>query len=347
MSWKIEQASLRALMECLPIALRSSTEQRRNLIMRGLAEILEQGHGDRVQIVRAVMLQANLPRAQRGKKTLAAGIVVLGGDGSGNLLAVDIDPIANLRFPSLSGALLEAIFAFLHEQGVPFLQALRDAGEDQPLLREHGCMPLAELDYCVAAVAEPDTAVPGAGNGDLFELLPYRRWVSELRGDRGSLANQKGDPFEQLVEATFAGSLDFPAIAPYQTAPRALRGYREITGHDPDWWFVVRGAGNEGDGCLLLTPKQESQIVEITYMGLIPAVRGKRLGEKLLRWTHQLAKAGGFERITLAVDRANHPARKLYTRNGFEILFSETVWGGAIENLGGAARAAKRSRRAA
>jgi RimJ/RimL family protein N-acetyltransferase len=54
-------------------------------------------------------------------------------------------------------------------------------------------------------------------------------------------------------------------------------------------------------------------------MGLVPAWRGRGLGERLIRQTLEASHAFGFSRVELTVRDDNAPAQALYRTVGFEV----------------------------
>jgi ribosomal protein S18 acetylase RimI-like enzyme len=62
----------------------------------------------------------------------------------------------------------------------------------------------------------------------------------------------------------------------------------------------------------------ELDAVEVAYVATAPHARGKGLGRELTRRAVELAKQTGARWLTLAVDRRNRPARRLYDQLGFE-----------------------------
>ncbi|MGC4032523.1 MAG: GNAT family N-acetyltransferase [Tepidisphaeraceae bacterium] len=67
---------------------------------------------------------------------------------------------------------------------------------------------------------------------------------------------------------------------------------------------------------LLLATVTAQPMTELVYLGIAPAARGKRLGDRLMKLALHRAAAKGHELLTLAVDAGNEPALKLYFRNG-------------------------------
>jgi ribosomal protein S18 acetylase RimI-like enzyme len=58
--------------------------------------------------------------------------------------------------------------------------------------------------------------------------------------------------------------------------------------------------------------------LELVYLGLTPAARGRGLGDLMMRRALALAAADGAGRLSLAVDSDNVPALKLYYRHGMQ-----------------------------
>lgn len=166
--------------------------------------------------------------------------------------------------------------------------------------------------------------------------------------------------FTQLVEATYAGTLDCPDLSQYRTTSETLRGYQTSTSFAPDLWFEVMDPSNPNGtpiGCMILAkhgeaaensqpelsdqkshgkhdpaPAAEGPVLEIVYMGLLPETRGKGFGRLLVDQAAKLAIALGGTRIILGVDQTNRPAREIYADKGMTPLLSETVWVKRVES---------------
>ena len=71
-------------------------------------------------------------------------------------------------------------------------------------------------------------------------------------------------------------------------------------------------------GCLLLADHPRHNSMELLYLGLIPAARGRGWGKHLVRRAQGLTRLAGRSRLVLAVDAANAPAVQTYTATGFQ-----------------------------
>ncbi len=73
-------------------------------------------------------------------------------------------------------------------------------------------------------------------------------------------------------------------------------------------------------------PRRDGPVIEIVYMGLLPAARGNGFGRRLVEQAAKVAVDLGGTRVILGVDQNNQPARAIYQASGMTSLLSETVW---------------------
>ena len=163
--------------------------------------------------------------------------------------------------------------------------------------------------------------------------------------------------FTRLVEQTYEGTLDCPSLANFRTTAETLGGYQTAASFAPHFWYEVRqnaDSDQKAVGCLILAehpPTHEEEalapsndasqhqdalldsnsrgaapVIEIVYMGLLPAFRGKGLGQRLVEQATRVARSRGGDRFILGVDRQNQPARQIYQQRGMTTVLSETVW---------------------
>ncbi len=252
----------------------------------------------------------------------------------------------------------------LADRGIHFVQWATDA-TDQVGLSAHqwhtglGFQKIATLDYLsgnanVTGTADPSSSAP--------------RNEAEAKEKRGSIElrpvvwdrEERRLAFTQLVEATYAGTLDCPELARYRTTNETLRGYQTAASFAPDLWFEVLDANSSDNtplGCMILAKHEESHentqtsdanretesrrdpsarpegpVIEIVYMGLLPETRGKGFGRQLVDQAAQVAVKLGGTRLILGVDQTNRPARDIYDARGMTPLLSETVWVKRVES---------------
>jgi len=211
--------------------------------------------------------------------------------------------------PTTATGLLEAACHFLGTQGVCMVQALT-AGErkaDKQLLQAGGFEPLAELLYLVSFREDFPDKLPGTQL--LFE--PY----TSARHDR----------LTHVLEATYEQTLDCPELNGVRQIEDVLVGYRSTGAFSPDYWLIVRYAG-EDVGCLLVADHPRHDNVELVYMGVISSLRGRGWGIEITRHAQWLTRQAGRRRLVLAVDAANAPAVRMYADAGFQTWDRRSVY---------------------
>jgi ribosomal protein S18 acetylase RimI-like enzyme len=211
--------------------------------------------------------------------------------------------------PETPRSLLEAAAQRLAEEGARLIYAIleRETEAEVDLLCQTGFQHLAHLLYLVA----PESEYPPVRPESLLEFEPY------------SLASHHR--LARVVEATYQQTMDCPGLETVRTVDDVLAGYRQMGVFDPSRWLIVRHAGGDV-GCLLLTDHPRHQNLELVYMGVVPAERGKQWGYQIARHAQWIARQVGRRRVVLAVDEANLPALKLYRQAGFEAWERRSVW---------------------
>lgn len=297
-----------------------------------------------------------------GKNPKAGVVAIIGPDDSANLLALggrftaeDVDSRESSDLQPQNAAILGRLLDMMHDwlvsRGISFCQAMRSPEAASPLLINAGYRKLATIDYMCAAVGiesvdekagqvpKSDLTSDSAGLQQSLNWQSYELFFGHPRQNPSTgreLADGRS-AFGQLVDLvneTYAGSLDCPAIAEFRSTEAVLSGYRGAAEYDAASWLIASSDGGGGDvvpvGCLLLNLHPAGGSLEVTYMGLPPRWRGSGLASQFIRRAKLEALRLGTPHLTLAVDRENFPAIRLYTRHGFELLMSESVWGRKI-----------------
>lgn len=249
----------------------------------------------------------------------ARGVVVAtrAGDAA-QILAIGATPAAP---PTLARRALVAAHDALERAGVRFVHTMRSPEGSQGPFSSCGYEPVATLDYLIRDRAvlprvHERAEMPGPSEASPLCFEPLKS------ADLSEIA--------QVTEATYSDTLDCPGLSRMRSPLETLRGYQRAEGYDPRCWFVAR-LGDQPVGCVITTPHASAGILELTYMGLIPQARGRRLGRPLLARACRQAELLGLREVVLAVDQRNAPARRLYRWAGFERLMSERSW---CRNLG-------------
>jgi GNAT superfamily N-acetyltransferase len=205
------------------------------------------------------------------------------------------------RHKQAAVALIQQVCAHCVEMGVHLAQTLLDPHEraTRGAYESCGFSLMAELDYLQAIVrqaAEPT-------------LPPTMRWTNYSPAEHPR--------FAQTVMETYDGSLDCPALNGMRSVEDILKGHQATGDFNPDLWFLLEENGRPR-GTLLLSPTPRSDSIELVYLGLPSDVRGRGLGDLLMRQALWATMRSGRSRLTLAVDAGNPPALNLYYRHGMQ-----------------------------
>lgn len=212
--------------------------------------------------------------------------------------------------PAIEDALVQDVLSWLGAQGVKICQALLRPEEiplGKPLLRNgfQHITSLSFLQFRLDRYHKPLSAEPA------LEFRPYDI------GTHGALA--------ATLLRTYQATLDCPELNGVRTIEETLAGHQAQGQFDPRRWWLAR-LGEEPVGVLLVNAACDDQAWEIIYMGLIPSVRGRGLGQELLAKALHEAQQAGVKKLTLSVDRRNQPALRLYRRVGFETVEQREVF---------------------
>jgi mycothiol synthase len=204
--------------------------------------------------------------------------------------------------------LIERVLEDYQARDVDLAQVLLDPVETEAVevFRASGFEPLAELIYLERSV----------GRGHHESSADALSWET--------YAPTSHAQFARIVAATYEQSLDCPRLNGRRHIDDVLAGHKASGEFDPNLWFILReGSAREGSvagmgkplGVLLMNRSTRTDALELVYLGLTPAARGRRLGDVLMR--HALATAArvGSRTISLAVDSQNTPALRLYHRH--------------------------------
>lgn len=188
--------------------------------------------------------------------------------------------------------------------GIVLLQAMVEPGDTagREMFASVGLSELATLVYMQRPAPMVPPAADAPGN---VQLLAYGPETHGL--------------FEQAIAASYEQTLDCPSLSGMRAIEDVIAGHKAVGPFDPGLWTVVVEEGRPL-GCLLLSEVVSGgrrRSLELVYLGLAPTARGRGLGRMLMSRTLAIAARRGFDVCTLAVDRANAPALKLYRRFGF------------------------------
>jgi ribosomal protein S18 acetylase RimI-like enzyme len=212
----------------------------------------------------------------------------------------------------------------------------RTAVEDAVVAAACGWLRSRGVKVCQVFVVDHDGAAPLERYGfrHVTQVVHMRRGIDQDR-DRTDgpqsvtirpAADAPPEVFADVLLRTYDGSLDCPELTGTRTAAEVLDGHRPSAGLPTErLWFLARHAG-EAAGVVLFDAGTEPGALELAYLGLVPAARGRGLGGELVRYAVGHAAADGCHTLTLSVDARNGPAARLYHRHGFWEYDRREVW---------------------
>lgn len=175
---------------------------------------------------------------------------------------------------------------------------------------------------------------------DLREEAP----TSFADNDRWNWADESSLPteaLENLVAATYEGSLDCPMLNGKRSVSDVLAGYRAEGQRDESLWQVLR-EGERPVGCLFLADHPETDSIELLYLGVRPEERGRGLGAAVVQQAIALGRNRGRTVLALSADANNRPAGEIYRSLGFRRLDRRQVF---LKFSSGAAEASENASR--
>ena len=189
----------------------------------------------------------------------------------------------------------------------------------------------------VQVLAEPtdqqrESWLVGAGVTRLARL-GYFEWFAEwplpeIAGAALQFVPRAADDLDHLADLlrrTYVETRDCPPLGGLRSMSDTIEGYQTVGDYDPDLWFAVR-SGEHDIGVLLLTPYDDLQQWELTYMGVVPEQRGQGLGRPIVAHAQRLLRTAGVDRMVLAADKANAPAIAMYREQRFRHWADRVAW---------------------
>ena len=180
----------------------------------------------------------------------------------------------------------------------------------------------------VAPEAHDERAVLAAAGLDLLvELVNMRLELPALSSPHERQADspwscrsyeQFGDSqLAAVIARTYAGSLDCPPLCGARPMEDVLTAHKTSGVFRPESWWIFDCASQPA-GCILVNGTSASRdLMEVVYLGVCPAFRGRGLGRRMLRHALDRVVRDGAAAVKLAVDSRNVYAREIYDQEGF------------------------------
>jgi ribosomal protein S18 acetylase RimI-like enzyme len=130
--------------------------------------------------------------------------------------------------------------------------------------------------------------------------------------------------FISALDGSYVETLDCPGLTGLRSTADVLEGHRATGEFDPGMWTLALVDGAPA-GVALLNPSPRQGTIELVYLGVAQAFRGRGVGRALLDRAIELSRPRRERSITLAVDERNAPAIRLYFQAGFRRLLRRTA----------------------
>ena len=211
--------------------------------------------------------------------------------------------------PETCELLLGVAVEFLESAGVTMAQVLLDQHADPHRvdLKAAGFSHFADLHYLACTQVSFPSHPPNTN-------LSYLAYLPEHDAR-----------FRAVIEKTYEATLDCPALNGVRKTEDVLAGYQSTGVFRPENWRLFSDQQDDV-GCLLLADHPTADQLELVYMGVVPAARGRRLGYELTRHAQWITHCAGRSRLVLAVDAKNRPAIDSYLSAGFFCWDRRTVF---------------------
>ena len=205
--------------------------------------------------------------------------------------------------------------------------------DDQLLVTQAGLEALGEHSlHCAQSLLEPDAVAKRAlleqvGFARLAPLVYLERdatypWVEPPQPGKAEWLRYGAHThaeFAATVQATYEDSRDCPELTGLRPIDDILAAHQAGGRFDPALWELARIDGQPA-ACLLLSPLVRAPLLEVVYMGVVPAFRRRGIGRILLRRAFEQCRATGARQLTVVVDDRNEPAKRLYAQFGLQAV---------------------------
>jgi ribosomal protein S18 acetylase RimI-like enzyme len=208
---------------------------------------------------------------------------------------------AGIAAEQVSAAMLKSVADRVDAQGAMFTQCLLepDDARGQATLERGGFPYATDLMLLSRSLT---TDLPAAGPAAALAVECY--------------SNESHARFARIIERSYDGTLDCPALARLRGGEDSLEAHRATGQFVPNAWRLYRSAGMEV-GVLLLAEHRDRDLWEVAYLGVVPEARGRGMGRAILHDGLAMARDSGHSAIEIAADAGNAPALSLYRGLGF------------------------------
>lgn len=235
--------------------------------------------------------------------------------GVGRTAVMFVSPSPDVRQIRVMTELIQNVLQRQDPDRLRLIQVLLEPAQkrEQQALEQAGFSSLASLVYMRRSslarhnLMDADPAATGltdtiACDGRVLKAMSWR--------------DDDYDAFALAIETSYLNTLDCPDLVGVRDLDDIIAGHKAVGQFEPDLWTVYY-QDDQPAAVLLLNPLIDRMELELVYLGLAPAFRGKGLARRLMQRALATARARDKTGIHLAVDERNQPAMKLYQGLGF------------------------------
>ncbi|HEX4125556.1 MAG TPA: GNAT family N-acetyltransferase [Tepidisphaeraceae bacterium] len=201
---------------------------------------------------------------------------------------------------------VEALCGEFGRRGTHLAQVLLDPTDrfSRELYPSRSFDPIAELIYLIGEVGPATMA---------FALPPLPRGQTLQ-----TYSPRSHGLFADTIVKSYENSLDCPGLGGRRNIEDVLAGHKSAGDFDPAHWWLLLDASIGPAGVMMMSRVPNTDTAELVYLGLVPAARGRGIGNMLMRLAITQVPAMQCAKLTLAVDSGNAPAIRLYHRFGMQ-----------------------------
>ncbi len=254
--------------------------------------------------------------AEHRGRPCAATLIIPNAGRTGMLF---LSPLADRDARTAASGLLRTVRAAQDPDRIRLIQALFDPHQrpEIAVMQDAGFTSLAELMYLQRGLITGDRPL------ELDGACQCTTWSEAAR-----------DLFADAILASYEDTLDCPGLLGVRRIDDILAGHMATGVFHPDLWIVLH-RDREPVAVMLINGVPGQPVMELVYLGVSRAWRRRALAHNLMEHGLSAASRHGAQRMILAVDRANKPARRLY-RN---LRFTSTACKQAMIHIVGSAPA--------
>lgn len=250
--------------------------------------------------------------AYDGQAPLYALLII---EGIGKTAVLFTSPILTAQQVKLASDAIEAVARIQDPGQIRLIQVLLEPTQrrEEQALSQAGFSRLAQLTYMrrstlgsshsadhIEQASEPTAHIECDGRA-----LTAMTWHED-----------RHDAFARAIDASYLETKDCPELVGVRDIDDIIAGHMAVGRFDPGLWSVYY-QDDQPAAVMLLNRLIDRAELELVYLGLSPAFRGKGLATRLMQHALALARAHNDSGIHLAVDQNNEPAMKLYKGLGF------------------------------